>query len=288
MKLNDMLFVIARRKEAETNMLMTFGEYRERVLYYWCQSMEGAAGHIEEILTGRQDKEAWATVSHGKDYAYDVRFCLGEQDLKDFLHGHFNSWPEWYLDVDRCSDACLRALGEYNFDRNGVSMGDTYRYEEREYPFGRGGLLQDFNGTGYRVMEFYNQDNLLLLNQETGSLLVAVDVKCYDRYPYAGKATEENRETGIKWGKAIYLNPVPSQIDFKALKEQYSGMEKGIIWQETDREIQGAVAKAGDLPMGSLGETIDRAMEVYRESRPDGSDGMQQTTRHPVPDGRGR
>ena len=287
-KLNDMLFVIARRKEAETNMLMTFGEYRERVLYYWCQSMEGAAGHIEEILTGRQDKEAWATVSHGKDYAYDVRFCLGEQDLKDFLHGHFNSWPEWYLDVDRCSDACLRALGEYNFDRNGVSMGDTYRYEEREYPFGRGGLLQDFNGTGYRVMEFYNQDNLLLLNQETGSLLVAVDVKCYDRYPYAGKATEENRETGIKWGKAIYLNPVPSQIDFKALKEQYSGMEKGIIWQETDREIQGAVAKAGDLPMGSLGETIDRAMEVYRESRPDGSDGMQQTTRHPVPDGRGR
>lgn len=288
MKLNDMLFVIARRKEAETNMLMTFGEYRERVLYYWCQSMEGAAGHIEEILTGRQDKEAWATVSHGKDYAYDVRFCLGEQDLKDFLHGHFNSWPEWYLDVDRCSDACLRALGEYNFDRNGVSMGDTYRYEEREYPFGRGGLLQDFNGTGYRVMEFYNQDNLLLLNQETGSLLVAVDVKCYDRYPYAGKATEENRETGIKLGKAIYLNPVPSQIDFKALKEQYSGMEKGIIWQETDREIQGAVAKAGDLPMGSLGETIDRAMEVYRESRPDGSDGMQQTTRHPVPDGRGR
>ena len=288
MKLNDMLFVIARRKEAETNMLMTFGEYRERVLYYWCQSMEGAAGHIEEILTGRQDKEAWATVSHGKDYAYDVRFCLGEQDLKDFLHGHFNSWPEWYLDVDRCSDACLRALGEYNFDRNGVSMGDTYRYEEREYPFGRGGLLQDFNGTGYRVMEFYNQDNLLLLNQETGSLLVAVDVKCYDRYPYAGKATEENRETGIKWGKAIYLNPVPSQIDFKALKEQYSGMEKGIIWQETDREIQGAVAKAGDLPMGSLGETVDRAMEVYRESRPDGSDGMQQTTRHPVPDGRGR
>ena len=29
-----MLFVIARRKDAETNMLMTFGEYRERVLHY--------------------------------------------------------------------------------------------------------------------------------------------------------------------------------------------------------------------------------------------------------------
>ena len=100
-------------------------------------------------------------------------------------------------------------------------MGDTYRYEEREHTFERGGLLQDFNGTGYRVMEYYNQDNLLLLNQETGSLLVAVDVKCYDRYPYAGTASEENRETGIKWGKAVYLNPVPSQIDFKALKEEY-------------------------------------------------------------------
>ena len=61
--------------------------------------------------------------------------------------------------------------------------------------------MQDFNGTGYRVMEYYNQDNLLLLNQETGSLLVAVDVKCYDRYPCKGKNSEENRETGIKWGK---------------------------------------------------------------------------------------
>lgn len=288
MKLNDMLFVIARRKEAETNMLMTFGEYRERVLYYWCQSMEGTARHIEEILTGRQDKEAWATINHGKDYGYDVRFCLGEQDLKDFLHGHFNSWPEWYLDTDRCSDACLRALEEYNFDRNGVSMGDTYRYEERERPFGRGGLLQDFNGTGYRVMEYYNQDNLLLLNQETGSLLVAVDVKCYECYPCKGKNSEENRETGIKWGKAVYLNPVPSQIDFKALKEEYREKRMEPAGKSMEEKIQDAVSKAGDMTVGNLGETIDRAMEVYRKSRLDGSDGMQQVTRHPTLNGRGR
>lgn len=285
MKLNDMLFVIARRKDAETNMLMTFGEYRERVLYYWCQTMEGAARHIEEILTGRQDKDSWATIDHGKDYGYDVRFCIGEQDLKDFLHGHFNSWPEWYLDTGRCSDECLRALEEYNFDRNGVSIGDTYRYEERERPFGRGGLLQDL---GYRVMEYYNQDNLLLLNQETGSLLVAVGVKCYDRYPYAGRISEANRETGIKWKKAVYLNPVPSQIDFRALKEQYSKMRPEPARQETDRAIQEAVSKAGDIPAGSLGETIDRAMEIYQKSRMDGSDGTKQTTRHPVLNGRGR
>ena len=110
-------------------------------------------------------------------------------------------------------------------------------------------------------------------------------MKCYDRYPYAGDASEENRETGIKWAKAVYLNPVPSQIDFKALKEQYSRMEKRLAGQE---KIQGAVAKAGDLPAESLGETIDRAMDVYRKSRPDGSDGMQQTARHPATDGRGR
>ena len=288
MKLNDMLFVIARRKDAETNMLMTFGEYRERVLYYWCQSMEGAARHIEEILTGRQDKDSWAAIDHGKDYGYDVRFCLGEQDLKDFLHGHFNSRPEWYLDVDRCSDACLRALGEYNIDRNGVSMGDTYQYEEREHTFERGGLLQDFNGTGYRVMEYYNQDNLLLLNQETGSLLVAVDVKCYDRYPCKGKNSEENRETGIKWDKAVYLNPVPSQIDFKALKEKYREKRMEPAEKSMGQKVQDAVSKAGDMTAGSLGEAIDRAMEVYRKSRMDGSGEMQQATRHPAPDGRGR
>lgn len=288
MKLNDMLFVIAHRQEAETNMLMTFGEYRERVLYYWCQTMEGAARHIEEILTGRQDKDSWATIDHGNDYGYDVRFCLGEQDLKDFLHGHFNSWPEWYLDTGGCSDECLRALEEYNFDRNGVSIGDTYRYEERERCIGKGELLQDFDGIGYRVLECYSRSNMLLLNQETGNLLVAVDVRCYDRYPCAGKASEGNRETGIKWEKAVYLNPVPSQIDFRALKEQYSKMRPEPARQETDREIQEAVPTAGDIPAGCLGETIDRAMEVYLKSRMDGSDGMQRATRHPTVDGRGR
>lgn len=208
--------------------------------------------------------------------------------IDDALRPHFNSRPEWYLDTGRCSDACLRALGEYNIDRNGVSMGDTYRYEEREHTFERGGLLQDFNGTGYRVMEFYNQDNLLLLNQETGSLLVAVDVKCYDRYPYAGKVSEENRETGIKWGKAVYLNPVPSQIDFKALKEEYREKRMEPAGKSMGEKIQDAVSKAGDMTAGNLGETIDRAMEVYRKSRMDGSGEMQQATRHPALNGRGR
>lgn len=288
MKLNDMLFVIARRKEAETNMLMTFGEYRERVLYYWCQSMEGAAGHIEEILTGRQDKEAWAAISHGKDYAYDVRFCLGEQDLKDFLHGHFNSRLEWYLDTDRCSDECLRVLGEHNIDRNGVSMGDSFRYEEQESLFEQGGLLQDFDRADYRVLECYSQNNLLLLNQKTGKLLVAVDVKCYDRYPYAGRASKENRETGIKWKQAVYLNPVPSQLDFKALKEEYRERGMELVEKSTEEKIQDAISKAGDMPDGSLGEAIDQAMEVYRKSRMDGSGEIQQVTRHPTLNGRGR
>lgn len=42
--------------------------------------------------------------------------------------------------------------------------------------------------------------------------------------------------------------------------------------QKTDREIQEAVSKAGDIPAGSLGKTIDRAMEIYK-CRIDGSGG---------------
>ena len=137
-------------------------------------------------------------------------------------------------------------------------------------------------------MEFYNQDNLLLLNQETGSLLVAVNVKCYDRYPYAGTASEENRETGIKWGKAVYLNPVPSQIDFKALKEEYREKRMEPAEKSMEQKIQDAISKAGDMPDGNLGEAIDRAMEVCRKSRMNGSGEMQQATRHPALNGRGR
>lgn len=57
--------------------------------------------------------------------------------------------------------------------------------------------------------------------------------------------------------------------------------------QKTDREIQEAVSKAGDIPAGSLGKTIDRAMEIYK-CRIDGSGGAQQMTKHPALNGRGR
>ena len=57
--------------------------------------------------------------------------------------------------------------------------------------------------------------------------------------------------------------------------------------QKTDREIQEAVSKAGDIPAGSLGETIDRAMEVYK-GQIGSSDGTQRETRHPVLNDRGR
>ena len=279
MKFSGMLFVISHCGPAETNMLMTFDEYRERVLYYWCQSMNQAARHIEKILTQRGNTEAWAKINHGKDYGYDVRFCLGERDLKDFLHGHFNSWPEWYLDPDRCSEKCLRALEEYNIDRTGVSTGASFRYVEQKRCIGQGELLRDFDGSGYRVLECYSRGNMLLLNQETGKLLAAVGVKCYDRYPYAGASLEKNRETGIKWEKAVDLNPVPSRIDFKALKEEYGKQETEPAEKSTEEKMQEAMAKAGDMPSANLGEKIDRAMEIYHAG---GSGEEQRTTRHPT------
>ncbi len=55
-----------------------------------------------------------------------------------------------------------------------------------------------------------------------------------------------------------------------------------------EEKIQDAVSKAGDMTDGNLGETIDRAMEVYRKSRMDGGGEMQQATRHPALNGRGR
>ena len=187
-----------------------------------------------------------------------------------------------------CSGKSESPLEEYNIDRNGVSMGDSFRCEEQESLFEQGGLLQDFDRADYRVLECYSQNNLLLLNQKTGKLLVAVDVKCYDRYPYAGRASKENRETGIKWKQAVYLNPVPSQLDFKALKEEYRERGMELVEKSTEKKIQDAISKAGDMPDGSLGEAIDQAMEVYRKSRMDGSGEIQQVTRHPTLNGRGR
>ncbi len=94
---------------------------------------------------------------------------------------------------------------------------------------------------------------MLLINQETGNLLVAEGVKCCDRYPYVGETSEKNRETGIKWEKAVYLNLVPSRIDFKALKEKYGKQEPGPAEKSTEEKMWETIAKAGDMPAGSLG-----------------------------------
>lgn len=143
----------------------------------------------------------------------------------------------------------------------------------------QGELLQDFDGTGYRVLECYSRSNMLLLNQETGKLLAVVGVKCYGRYPYAGENSEKNRETGIKWEKAVYLGPVPSRIDFKALKEEYGKQEPEPAEKSTEEKMQEAMAKAGDMPAANLGEKIDRAMEIYHAG---GSGEEQRMTRHPT------
>jgi hypothetical protein len=59
-----------------------------------------------------------------------------------------------------------------------VSVNDLafYHYERQPCVFKPGELLRNFNGNDYRVMENYGNNNLLLMQMNTGMFVVGVGV----------------------------------------------------------------------------------------------------------------
>jgi len=114
-------------------------------------------------------------------------------------------------------------------------------------------------------MECYSRNNLLMMNMAAGTFLVAVGVSCYDRYPHAGKYTEENAETGIEWGHGHYLSGKLSDIDFAALRAEYCEPyeQKGTSFPIEIREV---LSRVENIEAETLGDAIDKAMEMYKKS----------------------
>lgn len=157
------------------------------------------------------------------------------------------------------------ALEEYNLDINGGAKGSMFHYEQREHAFQPGEVLHNFNGTDYKVMECYSRNNLLMMNMAAGTFLVAVGVAYYDRYPNAGKYTKDNAETGIEWGHGHYPSGKMSDIDFAALRAEYCEpyKQKGNSFSVEIREV---LSRVENIHAETLGDAIDKAMELYKHS----------------------
>lgn len=267
MKIQDMILVIQNIKGNETNMLMTLEEYKEAYLFVSSLSREESA----ELLKGLFDTKfsepgsGWAECYITANKSYYAKFCSGSDELQCFLHGSYNDDKEFRFDRKESSVECLQALEEYNLDVGGGAKGFMFHYEQKEHEFKHGEVLHNFNGTNYKVMECYSKRNLLLMNMASGQFVVAVDTAFYNRYPHAGEYTKDNAEAGIEWGHGDYLTARPSDIDFVGLRAQYCEpyQQKGTSFPIEIREV---LSRVENIEAETLGDAIDKAMELYKKS----------------------
>ena len=90
-------------------------------------------------------------------------------------------------------------------------------YKELAAVYHRGQKLKNVDtGKEYMVLEKYADRDLLLVNLSDAEFMVALGTRTFRVHPEAG----EKRE-GIAWSHGVYLTAMPSNIDFRALREQY-------------------------------------------------------------------
>ena len=267
MRIQDMILVIANIKGSEKNMLMTLKEYKEEYLFVPALSREESAQTLKELFDTKFSApgEGWAEHYITANKSFYAKFCSGSDELQCFLHGSYNDDKEFRFGREESSRECLWALEEYNLDVNGGAKGNMFHYEQEPHEFKRGEVLHNFNGTDYKVMECYSKNNILMMNMASGQFLVASSVQYYSRYPYAGEHTKENAEMGIEWGHGHYLTAKPSEIDFAALRAEYCEPYQ----QRGDRfsiEIREVLSRVESIEAETLGDAIDKAMELYKKS----------------------
>lgn len=267
MKIQDMVLVIENTKGKEKNMLMTLEEYKEAYIFVSSLSREESAYALKKLFDTKFSGigAGWAERYITANKGYCAKFCSGSDELQCFLFGRYNDDKEFRFDKEESSVKCLQALEEYNIDVSGGAKGNIFHYEQEEHEFKQGEVLHNFNGTDYKVMECYSDNNYLMMNMASGQFLVAVDVQYYSRYPYAGEYTKDNAESGIEWGHGVYLSATPSEIDFVGLRSEYCEpyCQKGGSFPIEIREV---LSKVENIEAETLGDAIDKAMELYRKA----------------------
>lgn len=264
MRFDEMIMVIVNDKGNETNMLTTFQDFTQEFLYPFVGGVEDAVMLIKEL----NEKQGWAECYKAANKTVSAKYCSGQEELVVFLNRKFNDREDSRFDTSLSSDDCLALLDKYGMSTNGKVKPLLYHYEKKECIFKRGETLHNLNGTDYRVVEVFSPDNLLLINEKSGSYVVGCSVEYFMRCPkFKGKSGSEefdieNVEYGIEWGHGVYLSDKPSEIDFAALKKEYG--------QEQDKpgtfeiEVREILSRVESVSAENLGDAIDKVMERYK------------------------
>ena len=265
MQLNEMILLIRNEKGHETNMLVTFEDYvNDWVLTSTKDRKEVANMTRDLMLSVSKDETKWKEWYWAGNKSFYARICSGERELDNFLAGVFNDDKEWEFSREQSSAECLKALDVRGIKTDGSRIFGEYEYTMVPKEFHVGDKLHNFNGKDYVVLECFSPNNLLLMDQNNGTMLVGCDVQFYDRMPKYSKEFPEDSEHGIEWVHGRYLERLPSQIDFRALRAEYCQPyeQKGKEFQIEIREI---LSRVKNIEADTLGDAIDKAMELYEQ-----------------------
>ena len=263
MQLNEMILLIKNERGHETNMLVTFEDYvNDWVLNYAKDRTEAAKMTRELMLSDSKDETKWKDWYWAGNKSFYARICSGERELDSFLVGIFNDDKEWEFSREQSSEECLKALEVRGIKTDGSRTLGGYEYTMAPKEFHVGDKL--FNGKDYVVLECFSPNNLLLMDQKSGTMLVGCDVRFFNRMPKYSKEFPDASENGIEWGHGRYLEGLPSQIDFRALRAEYCQPyeQKGKEFQIEIREI---LSRVKNIKADTLGDAIDKAMELYEQ-----------------------
>lgn len=264
MRFDEMVMVIVNDKGNETNMLTTFQDFTQEFLYPFVGGVEDAVMLIKEL----NEKQGWAECYKAANKTVSAKYCSGQEELVVFLNRKFNDREDSRFDTSLSSDECLALLDKYGMSTDGKVKPLFYHYEKKECIFKQGETLHNLNGTDYRVVEVLSPDNLLLINEKSGSYVVGCGVELFMRCPkYGGSDGRENLdienvEYGIEWGHGVYLSDKPSEIDFAALKKEYGQEQDGPGTFEI--EVREILSRVESVSAESLGDAIDKVMEQYK------------------------
>lgn len=261
MKLKDLLLVTINDGYKPRNGLFTYEELKQ-----YCQEQLRIPDHemlqiAEQVLVDRNEKKLGLAC-----YGLEIWHCEEESQLLGFIRRTEENFQKGVCKKLICSEDCEQFLFNRGLAVDGSFLLSGVKYQVQDVEFQVGQRIDNFNGNGYKIMEVYKKDNLLLLNEKTNEYMVAYGIHSYMRFPANEKQNPIHKEYGVEWQHGRYLKGVPSEIDFVGLKQEY-GTDYNKKGEEFQIEIREILSRVENVKAENLGDAIDLAMEMYNDEQ---------------------
>lgn len=224
MKLEDMILVVENRKGTETMFLLGLPEYMEMVLKACGDSAVDMADAVQQLYDTKKGSGGFSELYFAANKSIQARFCVNKTQLQGVLLGMQENetiGEKPVIDEGRCRPECLEVLKANGIGTDGHSSFNSFHYKAVDHDFHIGEIVDNLNGSSYRVMEVLAPKNLLLMSVDTGEILVGVNTQYYKRTPKEGYSSPDSEICGIEWGQGVYFGKRAADIPYESIRQSY-------------------------------------------------------------------